>query len=415
MTLKSRPPTGQVPYPVILLEGEEKSGKTWNALLLSASKQVGRTFVLDLGEGSADEYGAIPGVRFEVLVHDGTFASILEQVEAVREEAARAREAWEPPVVLVIDTMTALWDGLKDWVSERARSKPSNQKKLAADPAAELDVSRNLWNDAGNRHARLLNLLLLFPGIVVMTARGKEVSSTDPASGQPYRDGRKEYRVEGHKGLAYSATAWVRMSRTQPPVVVGARSVHAGVVPGRDEPKPITTEPENLLEWLIFEALKVDPNNAHVRDLHNVTGGALTDDERADDPDLVAALNHAKNAVKAQGDRLGLDLDGLKARYAADHDGADLTAASTEELRSFAGELSREGANGLPLNKDGSVSKRQTTEEQRAVAGMMTAEQEKAHDELVKHVTGDEKKATRTQGPAEPGPWEDVQVAEVPA
>ena len=72
--IKSRKPTGVVPYPVILLEGPEKAGKTWAALLLSRSERVGQTYVLDLGEGSADEYGAIPGVRYEVLEHDGTYA-----------------------------------------------------------------------------------------------------------------------------------------------------------------------------------------------------------------------------------------------------------------------------------------------------------------------------------------------------
>ncbi|MCW2601831.1 MAG: hypothetical protein JWM02_3660 [Frankiales bacterium] len=300
MSINSRPPTGQVPYPVVLLEGEEKSGKTWAAVTLSISDRVGQTYVLDLGEGSADEYGAIPDVRFEVLEHDGTYAQILAQIEAVRDEAQRAKAADEPPVVLVVDTMTALWDGLKDWVSERARSKPSNQKKLSQDPAAELDVSRNLWNDAASRHARILNILLRFPGIVVMTARGKEVSSTDPSTGQPFRDGRKEYRVEGQKGLAFAATAWVRMSRTQQPIVVGARSVHAGIVPGKDDPKPITSDPENLLEWLIFDALKVDPATAQVRDLKTVTGGALTEDEAGDDPDVLAERQAKAAALAAK-------------------------------------------------------------------------------------------------------------------
>ena len=299
-TIRSRKPTGAVPCPVILLEGEEKAGKTWAAYLLSASERVGQMYVLDLGEGSADEYGAIPGASYEILEHDGTYAQILEQVTAVRDEAARVKEAGELPVVLVIDTATDVWEGLKDWVSERARSKPSNQKKLAQDPAAELDVSRNLWNDAGNRHNRLMNLLLRFPGIVVMTARGKAVSSTDPATGQPYRDGRKEYKVEGHKNLAYSATCWVRMSRTEQPIVVGVRSVHHGIRPGKDDPKPITTDPDNLLEWLIFDALKYDPATADVRDMKHVTGGALTEDEAGDDPDVLAERQARAEALAAK-------------------------------------------------------------------------------------------------------------------
>lgn len=281
--LRTRQPTGVVPYPLVLVEGAEKAGKSWAAAMLSASDKVGQTYWIDLNEGAADEYGAIPGTRYLVVEHDGTYAQILAAVEAVRAEAQRAKDAGEPPVVLVIDSMTALWDGLKDWVSERAKGKPSNQKKLQQDPAAELDVSRNLWNDAGSRHSRIMNLLLTFPGIVVVTARGKEVSSTDPSTGQPFRDGRKEYRVEGQKGLAFACTVWVRMSRESRPIVVGARSVHAGIVPGKDEPKPIEHDPKILLEWLIFDALKVDPATAHVRDLQTVTGGELTDEERAAD------------------------------------------------------------------------------------------------------------------------------------
>ncbi len=285
MTLKTRTPTGRVPYPVLLLEGEEKAGKSYAAALLSASDKVGRTFWIDLGEGAADEYGAIPGTRYEVVEHDGTYASILQAVLDVKAEAQRLKDAGEPPTVLVIDSMSALWEGLKDWVRERAKRSRKNQEKLRQDPDAEVDVPRNLWNDAEQRYRRIMTPLLLFPGIVVLTARGKSVSATDPATGQPYRDGRRAWSVEGHKNLPYDATIWVRMTRTERPVVIGARSVHVGLRPGKDDPKPITTDPENLLEWLVFDVLKVDPGNAHTRDLRDVKGGDLTDDERADDPE----------------------------------------------------------------------------------------------------------------------------------
>ena len=297
--LAARKPTAAVPYPFVLIEGEEKAGKTWAAALLSKSERVGTTYWLDLGEGSADEYGAIPGTRYLILEHDGTYAAVLEQVLAVKAEAARAKAAGEAPVVLVIDSMTDLWDGLKDWVSARAKAKPADQRKLAADPAAELDVSRNLWNDAGNRYRRLVTQLLTFPGIVVVTARGKEVSATDPATGQPYRDGRKEYRVEGHKTVAYDASVWIRMSRAARPLVVGARSVHVGIKPGHDEPKPITEDPDNLLDWLIFDVLRCDPATAHVRDLRNVTGGELLEHERAEEEEQEARDTRAAQARPA--------------------------------------------------------------------------------------------------------------------
>jgi len=278
--IKSRKPSGTVPWPFILVEGAEKAGKSWAAAALSASEKVGQTYWIDLGEGAADEYGAIPGARYEVIDHDGTYADILAQVEAVKAEAQRAAQAGEPPVVLIVDSLSALWESLKDWTTEQAKKSDKNKAKLRQDPAAEVDISRNLWNLAGARYRRVITHMLTFPGIVVGTARGKEVSATDPATGQPYRDGRKDYRVEGHRTLPFDATVWVRMSRTADPLVVGARSVHAGIRPGADDPQPI--KGEFSIERLVFELLKCDPGTAHTRDLREVVGGELSPEERAE-------------------------------------------------------------------------------------------------------------------------------------
>lgn len=298
--LNARKPTGVVPYPFVLLEGEEGSGKSWAAAKLSASDRVGRTFWLDLDEGSADEYGAIDGVRFEVLEHDGTYAQVLEQILAAREVARAAHAAGEPPTVLVIDTMFTVWEGLKDWVNSRAKAKPSNQRKLAADPAAELDVSRNLWNDAGNRYRRLTNVLKTFPGVVVGITRGKWVSDTDPDTGQPYRDGRKTYRIEGEKNLGYDATVVLRMLRGQPVQITKARSVHAGVRP--TEPPVVLDGPREpkgeLLDWLVFDVLKAGGGGP--RDLVRFTAGDLLPEERADE-DAIAAADAAETERAKRG------------------------------------------------------------------------------------------------------------------
>lgn len=277
--LRSHKPSGAIPYPFILVEGEEGAGKSWLLALLSASPKVGRTFWLELGETSAEMYGAVPGARYELLDHDGTYAQVLEQVLAVKALAKEAHAAGEPPIVLGIDTMGNVWDGLKDWVSERAKAKPANQRKLAADPAADLDVSRNLWNDAGNRYRKLTTALLTFPGIVVGIAKGKEISDTDPSTGQPYKDGRKTWRIEGEKNLGYDATVIVRLTRGNPPLITKARSVHAGVRP-TDPPVVVKDAPDNLLEWLTFDVLKADPHAAPA-ELVTFTGGDLLPDERA--------------------------------------------------------------------------------------------------------------------------------------
>ena len=60
-------------------------------------------------------------------------------------------------------------------------------------------------------------------------------------------------------------SAWVRLSRDDKPVLVGARSVHAGIRPGID---PARVLPDDWsLEWLVFSALKCDPAKAHARNI----------------------------------------------------------------------------------------------------------------------------------------------------
>ncbi|MEU6725585.1 AAA family ATPase [Nonomuraea wenchangensis] len=292
MAIRTRKPTGAVPWPLILLEGGEKAGKSWACAELSASEKVGQTYWLDLSEGAADEYGAVPGARYLVVEHNGTWQDIIGQVAEIRQEAERAAAAGEPPVVLVIDSMTAEWDLLKDWAANRAKGSRSNQQRLQRDPNAEVQVSMNLWNDATARHRRLMTMLMTFPGIVVMTARGKEVASLDQ-SGRPV-EGSKDYKVEGHKNLAFDASVWVRLSREHPPIVVGARSVHAGIRPGVDKPQPM---PDFSLERLIFDALKCDPSAANVRDMTEMKPGSEAPDLDTLSPTAKRLLGEAEDAA----------------------------------------------------------------------------------------------------------------------
>ena len=260
-TIKARKPTGTVPWPLVLIEGPEKSGKSYAAAQFTASEKIGQAYWLDIGEGAADEYAAIEGANYLVIEHDGTWADMLGQVQAVHDEAARAAKAGEKPIVLVIDSMTAEWDLLKDWTSHRARQSKAGKRTLAADPDAEVKPAMNLWNDANARHGALMHLLMTFPGIAIVTARGKEVASLDDG-GKPIV-GQKDYRVEGHKALAFDATAWVRLSRDSHPKVVGVRSIHAGIQPGVDRP---VARPNFSVEWLVFDLMKCNPNATHVRD-----------------------------------------------------------------------------------------------------------------------------------------------------
>ena len=87
MTLRTRKPTGVPSWPLILLAGEAKTGKTYRAAEFTGDENVGRAFWLDLAEGCADEYGLVPGADYEIVDHDGTWIDIVTQVAEVREVA----------------------------------------------------------------------------------------------------------------------------------------------------------------------------------------------------------------------------------------------------------------------------------------------------------------------------------------
>lgn len=302
MTLKTRKPTGAVPWPLILVEGEEKAGKTWACAELTTSPKVGRCFWIDLGEGAADEYGAIPGARYEVVEHDGSFAALLANVAEIHAIAAKAIADGEKPAVLIIDTMTDEWDLLKDWATDRAKSSKANRTKLAKDPNAEITVSGNYWNDANARHKKLMRMLKTFPGIVLMTGHGKVVTSIGP-DGQPV-EGKKEHKVEAQKSLGADASCWIRLFRTEPGVIVGGRSVHLQFRPG-EAPKPLARD--WTLEGVIFDVLKCDPATAHVRDLAERRPDTVTPEQIVDEALRTVTVADRVRDLYREAKRLGYD------------------------------------------------------------------------------------------------------------
>lgn len=323
--LKTRKPTGKVGWPLILIEGEEKAGKTWDCAVFSTSEHIGTMYWLDLSEGSADEYGAIPGARYEIIDHDGSWGDIIGQVEAVHAEAQRAADAGEKPVVLTIDSMTAVWEMLTIWTHDRATRLPSNQNKLSRNADAEIVIPPGYWNPTNKRHKRLMQLLKTFPGIVLVTAQGKEVTKIDE-DGKPVEDKGKtqrDYKVEGQKKLAYDVSVWVRKYRNAPTVVVGARSVHAGIKPGHDEPKEM---PDITLEHLIFRVLKLDTKVAHARNMPELNG--------AEEP-----IHEVKAEIWALAQEREWGLPELRDDFAQWSDGSVLGDASFQDLSDYLEQL----------------------------------------------------------------------------
>lgn len=151
--------------------------------------------------------------------------------------------------------------------------------------------------------------------------------------------------------------------------------------------------------------------------LTGVAPGGEDDDAQAagtrpaTDTPAPSPLVSAKNAVWEQAQRLGWDKDQLIEQYAQDNEGQVIDAAGPADLYRYAKQLAGLGTNGLPLNKDGSVSRRKTSEEQRTAAGLMSDEERKAHEALVDEVTVNEQKAERSGPTDAEDPWANIPVA----
>jgi hypothetical protein len=285
MTLKSRKPSGAVPPPVVLLEGETGAGRSWAAAELSASEKVGRTFWMELGdESTADQYGAIPGVRYEILEPDNRagvwdWMAVYNAARDFRDEAARAADAGEKPPVLVVDQIGAVWELLGEWADNRARSSKKNKELLAADPNAEIDITSNFWNDATARWRKLMTLFLTTKGVVVLLSRGEEVTLFE--NGQPTK--KKTWKVAGQKSLPSSMPIWVRMTRDGNPRLIKLRAVVNGIRPGVDREQGL---PGFTLEKLIFERYGWDPTTSGYRTLVPMVAG----EEAPESPRFLAFL-----------------------------------------------------------------------------------------------------------------------------
>lgn len=252
--LRTRKPTGTVPPPRVLIEGEEKAGKSWTAAAFTGDPRICHTWWVEWSElPCADEYGRVPGARFELVEHDGVWWSVLSALEQIHEQARKLATAEAVPM-LVIDTMGGEWAALTEIGHLRTMASPSVQNRIRRNPQAAAEqhkIPMNVWNDLANLHGEFMRLLHTFPGVVLMLARGKETAALDD-DGRPI-PGEKSYRVGGQKDLAYDATAWVRMVRNGRHKVIGARSTRA--------PLRVTDTPQDFrgLAWLIFDTLGYEP------------------------------------------------------------------------------------------------------------------------------------------------------------
>lgn len=271
-TLRTRKPTGKIPYPLCVFEGIEGGGKTYAALTLSASPRIRNTYAMDLGEGSLDEYATLG--EFDVIEHNGTYGDILDQVTAV----CAIPQDLAHPDLLVIDTATGLWSLLCDEVAAetKRRNKP--------------DATMDQWNRAKARWRAVVDPLRVWPGIVIFTARGKEVSEME--NGRPAKGGSKVWKVEAEKSLVFDANVVVRFTGAGQAQITKSRSLKLVVPEGRTLPVPGFTA-----EKLVFELMGANKENVAPRQLTALVGEEDTIPVNAAKAAVYAAVGQDRNVA----------------------------------------------------------------------------------------------------------------------
>lgn len=224
MTLTTRRPTGKPSWPILLLAGREKAGKSWAAITASASPLVGRTLYIGIGEDDPDEYTLIPGADFEIVEHDGTYPGILTAIrDAVTEPHG------DTPTLIIVDSMTRLWNLIGDNMQAIANQRARGRRN----PNGDYTISADLWNVAAGQWQDVMDALRTHQGPVIVTARLDQVAVME--NGAPTTQ--KEWKVQAHKSLVFDVSAIVEMRERGQFLLSGVKSARLQL----DKPRELKT------------------------------------------------------------------------------------------------------------------------------------------------------------------------------
>lgn len=216
MALQTRQPTGKPPWPITLVSGTEKAGKTYAAAAASSSEMIGRTLWFGVGEDDPDEYK--PLGPFEIVVYDGTYRGLIQALTA-----AAAEPAGDKPTLWVLDSGTRLWNLLSDMAQVEAnrRWKNRDQNKHKDIPEGGVQITMDLWNTAKQRWQHVLDLLREHQGPSIITARLDVTTVMD--GDKPTKD--KTWKVQAEKGLPFDVGVVVEMRSREEVLLTGVRSL----------------------------------------------------------------------------------------------------------------------------------------------------------------------------------------------
>ncbi|MGG2460111.1 hypothetical protein ACO0M4_09875 [Streptomyces sp. RGM 3693] len=232
-TRKSRKPTGKPNPPIILLTGPEKSGKSYEAARGSGSDLIGTTYWIEIGgtEGTADYYGRVPGADYEIVQHDGSYQDILDTIRWVNHQPRTDGK----PNMLVIDSMTSLWDMLSDEIAMYARNRAIRKAQRNRSRVPTLDdpvvIDSDLWNRAKDRWGEILWLLRRHQGPCLLLARTEIVTAFE--NDKPTRNTTRKVKAE--KNLPAAVDAIVDLHAIGEAWLTGVRSLHLEIKPGETQ------------------------------------------------------------------------------------------------------------------------------------------------------------------------------------
>lgn len=223
---RERKPTGIAAAPLILCSGPPKSGKSFTSYKVALSPRIHKTWVIDIGEGSADEYGGDESdPPYTILEWGENWTDLTETV--------RWACAQKPPAGLlnavIIDSGNDVWSGLSDRANTRARGSYKNKEILKKDPHADIDTSMSYWSDAKVTWARIINPLKLTAHVVGIVCARTELVTVVDSKGQPTKEKTYSYGVE--KTLQGIITAHVAVDADHSARLIEVRSKRVSVGP----------------------------------------------------------------------------------------------------------------------------------------------------------------------------------------
>lgn len=333
MTLRTRKPTGRPPWPILLLAGRPKAGKSYAAAAATASPLTGRALWIPIGEDDPDELAGIPGTDFEVVEHDGTYRDIVQAIRAAVAELAGD----DRPGIIIVDSMSGLWNLLTDEAQESANQRAARKaakynKGISEDDAP---ISMDLWNRAKKRWTAVLDVLRSHQGPVILTARLDETAEVNDR-GEP--TGRKQWKVQAHKSLPWDAGAIVEMPEPGTAVLTGCRSLRMPVPVGEHR-----TLPDFTVEKLWTAMGMADGASARTHSAATAERSLHADQVAAEDPERRQAMDDLYAAWVRAGRGDGED---LSAAFTHRFQGVLSAAGTTEQFRIFLTEITSE--NGDP-------------------------------------------------------------------